>query len=165
MASTSTTRGLSPKLIIDFCAGKGTKTKQLAAAHPGARVVAADINARRAAVLRETFAGDGSIEVVPFDTLSDFRGQADLLLIDAPCSNTGVLARRVEARYRFGPEATQSLVDCQRQLVADAIPLLADNGHLLYATCSIQAAESADLAAWIRRWHRLREVRAEATSS
>ena len=48
-----------------------------------------------------------------------------------------------------------------RQIVADAIPLLADNGHLLYVTCSIQPAENEDLAAWIRRWHRLRAVEAE----
>ena len=71
-----------------------------------------------------------------------------------------LLARRVEARYRFGPDSTRSLVDCQRQLVADAMPLLTDRGHLLYATCSIDPPENEDLAAWIRRWHRMREVRA-----
>ena len=123
--------------------------------------MAADIDARRAAVLRATFADCDAVEVLPFGELDTLRGQADLVVIDAPCSNTGVLARRVEARYRFGPSSTQSLIDCQRQLVADSIPLLSDNGHLLYTTCCLQPAENEDLARWVRRWHPLREVRSD----
>jgi 16S rRNA (cytosine967-C5)-methyltransferase len=92
--------------------------------------------------------------------LGGHHGLADLLLLDVPCSNTGVLGRRVEAKYRFGAEALAALIDLQRQIVADSIPMLADAGALLYATCSIEEEENASQAQWIARWHRMRLVKA-----
>src|SRR5262249_2746188 len=94
---------LRPSLVIDFCAGQGTKTRQLAATFPEVQIIATDTDAARYETLRTTFRHAARVRVVrPETLLSEFAGRADLILLDVPCSNTGVLARRVEARYRCG---------------------------------------------------------------
>lgn len=147
-----------PALIIDACAGMGTKTRQLATLHPQARIFASDIDAERFDVLRRQFADHERVKVVPYPALRQFDGQTDLLLLDVPCSNTGVLARRVEAKYRFNPKSLQSVVDVQRQIIADSLLLLAPppRGRLVYSTCSIEPAESQQQSQWITKWHPFR---------
>jgi len=138
----------TPRLIIDYCAGRGTKTRQLRALHPGARIIATDIDPRRFAALAEAFRDDDRVEVAPIDALAPFSGAADLLLLDVPCSNTGVLARRIEARYRYDADALESLVALQRRIIEAAAPLLAPHGALLYSTCSIEPEENERQADW-----------------
>jgi 16S rRNA (cytosine967-C5)-methyltransferase len=147
-----------PNLIVDACAGKGTKTRQLALLHPQARIVAADVDAMRSAVLRESLAGHDRIEVIEYTQLHQFREQADLVLLDVPCSNTGVLARRMEAKYRFSRKSLESIVQVQRQIVADAIPLLMPGAAMLYATCSLEPAENERQIEWLTHWHRFEPV-------
>lgn len=152
-----------PQTIIEVCAGRGTKTKQLALLHPQAQIIATDIDAARLSALRESTQGHDRITVIPFAELERYRGRADLIVLDVPCSNTGVLARRVEAKYRFSRESTAGVVKLQRQIIADAIPLLAgardrSAGWLLYATCSIEPAENQEQRDWIARWHKMTEV-------
>lgn len=144
--------GLNPRLIIDLCAGRGTKTAQLRELHPHADIVATDMDEGRFQVLQRTFAGSDHVRVVPFAQISQFNGMADLLILDVPCSNTGVLARRVEAKYRFTLQSLEAVRDIQRQIIADAIPLLSGNARLLYATCSIERIENRDQARWMERW-------------
>ncbi|MEL7474164.1 MAG: transcription antitermination factor NusB, partial [Planctomycetota bacterium] len=116
---------LAPGLIIDVCAGNGTKTRQLAATFPNARILASDVDADRLRTLAAAFEHDDRVEVVAADQLLDRAvGTADLVLLDVPCSNTGVLARRVEARYRLTKKSLQRLLDVQRQIIADALRLL-----------------------------------------
>ncbi len=142
-----------PSLIIDACAGKGTKTRQLAAAHPHARIVASDIDEQRFAILREQFAHHDRVQVVAYRHLREFDAQADLVFLDVPCSNTGVLARRVEAKYRLSEQSIRTLADLQRQIMADSLPLLTQQGRLVYSTCSIEPAENQRQAEWLCRWH------------
>lgn len=145
---------LRPALVIDLCAGRGTKTRQLAAAFPGARVCATDADERRLDALRSAFAGHERVSVAGVRaTIRANIGKADLVLLDVPCSNTGVLARRPEARYRADGAHLRSLVDLQRQIVADSIPLLAEGGRILYATCSIEPEENHGMAEWAAKWH------------
>jgi 16S rRNA (cytosine967-C5)-methyltransferase len=150
---------LRPRLIVDLCAGQGTKTRQLAATFPEARILATDIDAERFARLQATFAKSSQVEVAPFQRVRDASlMKADLVLLDVPCSNTGVLPRRVEARYRFSAKTTASITEAQRQLIADSIPLLntapGSKPAILYATCSIEPEENQAQAAWARQWHR-----------
>lgn len=147
------TAGLEPRLIVDACAGRGTKTKQLASLHPSARIVATDVDEERYHVLEATFRDHDRVDVVPPADLGDVRDQTDLVVLDVPCSNTGVLARRVEAKYRFDDDRLAGLVSQQRQIIVDALPLLAPRGALLYATCSIDREENEAQAAWLMRWH------------
>jgi 16S rRNA (cytosine967-C5)-methyltransferase len=167
---------LEPEVVLDLCAGQGTKTRQLAATFPGARVVATDVDRARFATLERVFreygagdgagggAGGGRVEVLaPAEVMERYRGKADLVLLDVPCSNTGVLARRAEARYRCGPEQMKRLVDVQRQIVADAIPLLRESarGRILYSTCSVEPEENNLQVAWAAKWHRFRVEKQE----
>jgi 16S rRNA (cytosine967-C5)-methyltransferase len=150
---------MRPALIVDLCAGQGTKTRQLAATFPNAKIIATDLDAARFTRLQAAFAGSEQTSVLPFALARDRSlMQADIILLDVPCSNTGVLPRRPEARYRFSPQTLESLTATQRQIIADSIPLL--NTHpgakpaILYSTCSLETEENTAQAAWIRQWHR-----------
>jgi 16S rRNA (cytosine967-C5)-methyltransferase len=142
-----------PRLAIDICAGAGTKTRQLAAMYPQAQIVATDVDPARYALLEQSFSpgagGRSNIRVAPPRDLAAYVGRADLVLLDVPCSNTGVLARRPEARYRFSLSRVRSLVDLQRRIVRDWAPLVSAAGRLLYATCSLERAENEEQAVWI----------------
>lgn len=157
-------RDLAPKLIVDACAGQGTKTRQLAATFPEARIVAADVDEGRLRTLRRAFEGHPRVEVRRTDELiPDLAGQADLVLLDVPCSNSGVLARRPEARYRLATGQGGRLRNLQRQIVADAIPLLSEGGRILYSTCSLEREENEGIAEWAAEWHRFRRARERRT--
>lgn len=142
------TRHLQPRLIADVCAGRGTKTRQLLVAHPQARVITSDASPERLNELAQQFGGHPRVDVVAPDALSRFHRQIDLLLLDVPCSNTGVLARRLEARYRFSDASIRELAQLQRQIITDAEPLLSDRGCLLYSTCSVEDEENEQQAAY-----------------
>jgi 16S rRNA (cytosine967-C5)-methyltransferase len=153
------TRGLTVKRALDYCAGRGTKTRQLALLHPDAEIVATDVDADRFAALRETFAGHERVRVVePWDALRE-AAAVDLLLLDVPCSNTGVLARRPEARYRFSQSSLDKLVSLQRGIADQTVPLLRGGACVLYATCSLEREENQKQAAWIADRHGLRVER------
>ncbi len=148
--------GMTPDLIVDVCAGKGTKTRQLRAMFPDARILATDTNDDRLDVLDEVFSEDEQVTVVPSDRLTEWANQADLVVLDVPCSNTGVLGRRPEARHRWSDQSVEKLRDIQRQIIADSISLLTRQGALLYATCSIDSRENDEQTTWIERWHPFR---------
>jgi 16S rRNA (cytosine967-C5)-methyltransferase len=70
---------------------------------------------------------------------------ADVVLVDAPCSNTGVLARRVEVRRRISPESFAELAPVQRGLLQQAGQLVRAGGTIAYSTCSIEPEENGEL--------------------
>lgn len=151
----ASTAGLAPRRILDACAGRGTKTRQLRGLHPGAEIVAAEIDQDRLGVLRRVVRGMKGVSAVAWGELGRVNEPFDLVVLDVPCSNTGVLPRRVEAKYRAGDATIGRLVDVQRQIIADALRLLAPGGHLLYATCSLEPAENEQQVQWMTRWHPL----------
>lgn len=143
------TRSLSPKVIVDFCAGRGTKTKQLALLHPDAQIFATDVNEVRMSVLRKVFEGHPSVRAVEPGDLREVMGAVDLLVLDVPCSNTGVLPRRPQARYRFNDDSRDSLSRLQKRIVTETVSLLAPGANLLYSTCSLETGENDKIAKWI----------------
>ena len=153
----------TPGRIVDLCAGVGTKTRQLAAAFPGAQIVASDPDTDRFETLTRAFAGHERVRVVGSDALlGACLGWADLVVLDVPCTNSGVLPRRPGARYRVG-RSLQRLVDTQRQILADAQRLRSAGGSVLYATCSLEPEENDRQAAWSAKWHGLSVVKSRAT--
>lgn len=138
-----------PSLVIDYCAGKGTKTRQLAQMFPNARIIATDKDSDRFATLAKSMTDAPNVETVPFQRIREFLGMADLLVLDVPCSNTGVLARRVEAKYRFTRETLGSLVNIQRQILANSIPLMKEDAWMLYITCSVEPSENRQQVEWM----------------
>lgn len=132
-----------PGLIVDLCAGRGTKTRQLLARFPGARVIASDTDERRLSELEQGLGGNERVQVAPMERLLERTWEkADLVLLDVPCSNTGVLARRLEARYRCSAKQLRRLVRLQREIGATASGLRAPEGRLLYSTCSMEIEEN-----------------------
>jgi 16S rRNA (cytosine967-C5)-methyltransferase len=157
------TRELRPRLIADLCAGRGTKTAQLAEIHPAAQIIASDADPGRHQALVERFAGHDRLTVIARSQWLEYAGQVDLLVLDVPCSNTGVLARRVEAKYRFTGKHLEEIVSLQRQILADSLALRSPSGRVLYATCSIDRRENQEQAAWLTRWHSLERESEELT--
>jgi 16S rRNA (cytosine967-C5)-methyltransferase len=144
-AAVESIRDLRPGVVVDLCAGQGTKTRQLAAVFAHAKVFATDVDERRFVMLREQFVGHDRVSVVPPDQIAAEiarAGGADLILLDVPCSNTGVLARRVEARHRAGDEQLARLSEIQAGIVESAARMLKAGGAILYATCSIENEEN-----------------------
>lgn len=152
---------LLPRLIVDVCAGQGAKTRQLRAMFPEAHIVATDLSDDRRRTLERVFENDDAVTVTTLEGLLEFTSKADLVLLDVPCSNTGVLGRRVEARCRWSDQTIASLVDAQRQIIADSIRLLAPAGALLYATCSVDRRENEVQIAWTEKWHHLSQQKIE----
>lgn len=134
------TAELAPKSILDYCAGQGTKTRQLALQHPDATIVATDTHPDRREALREATLSLPNVRVIDPDQASSQK--YDLILLDVPCSNTGVLARRPEARYRFSQQTLGELVKLQRDILDKAKQWLSADGLLLYSTCSIEPPEN-----------------------
>ncbi len=137
---------LTPRVILDACAGQGTKTRQLAAAFPDARILATDVDRTRLATLAASTRHLPNVTVIAFNTLRDHAGTPDLVLLDVPCTNTGVLARRTEARYRTQTSQLDRLASIQLGLITKAFELLAkdQDARVLYSTCSIDPRENTN---------------------
>jgi len=160
------TASLKPGVIIDACAGRGTKSLQLAALHGDALVVAADTHPARAERLAQAAEPVANLETMRFGDLQDRAGTADLLLLDVPCTNSAVLPRRPEARHRLDRANRRVLREKQRQIAADTMALLAPSGHVLWSTCSIDPEENEQQVEWLCAYHPLTVVhqhRAEPT--
>ncbi|MEM7809749.1 MAG: RsmB/NOP family class I SAM-dependent RNA methyltransferase, partial [Planctomycetota bacterium] len=141
--------GVEPgQTVLDRCCGVGTKTQQLSeAAGETGRVFAVDSHGARISTLRKLAKQRPSMGNVTakraewsFDFPDDWPERFDHILIDAPCSNSGVLARRANARYAQTDEA--ELRDIQSSLLDDVWPLLAEGGRVVYATCSVWPEEN-----------------------
>ena len=136
--------------IIDLCAGAGGKALALAAAAPGADIIACDTNRGRLSKLAPRAARAGAtVDVRLLDggreaeMLDDLTGQADIVLVDAPCSGSGTWRRNPEGRWRLSPDGLDKVVALQAHLLDLAVPLLKPGGVLIYAVCSILAREGA----------------------
>ena len=136
--------------ILDLCAGAGGKALALAAAAPGARILAADCNrsrlsklaprATRANATVETRLLNPPSELVE---LADWRESADLVLVDAPCSGSGTWRRNPEARWRLDEQRLVRLTAAQARLLDIAAQLVRPGGSLVYAVCSLLTREGA----------------------
>jgi 16S rRNA (cytosine967-C5)-methyltransferase len=139
--------------ILDLCAGAGGKALALAAAAPKAAIIASDTNRARLAQLgpRAERAGatiavrllDGGRESA---RLAELDGQCDVVLVDAPCSGSGTWRRNPEGRWRLTPARLDRVVKLQARLLDIAAPLVKPGGALVYATCSLIAAEGVEQA-------------------
>ncbi len=110
------------------------------------RVTAQDIQADRLELVREncTRLGVTCVEasVAPSALIANPAKRFDRILVDAPCSNTGVMRRRVDLRWRIRPEEIERLRAGQLELLRQAAPRLKPGGMLVYSTCSLEAEEN-----------------------
>jgi 16S rRNA (cytosine967-C5)-methyltransferase len=140
----------SPMTILDLCAGLGTKSLQLARAFPHAIITATDIDAQKIARLRARAAHMKltNLTTVLLSELPPPPHQPfDLVLLDVPCSNTGVMAKRVQSRWRWPSLDHAALHTLQIQLLTQGAAHTPPHGLLIYATCSLDPAENENLVA------------------
>jgi len=125
--------------VLDACAAPGGKTIQLA--WRGAKVVACEVNPKRRQRLVENLNRLGLAQsVTVVDSLGS--GLFQKVLVDAPCSNTGVLRRRPDARWNWSEQKLADLVKLQSEILAQAARLVAPGGLLVYSTCSNEPEEN-----------------------
>ncbi len=123
-----------------------TAGKLIACDQPGPRLRRLEENLRRLRVTRaEVRAVDWLADDSPFPEEAKF----DRILLDAPCSNTGVMRRRVDVRWRLQETEFARMTNLQRELLKRCLPLLKPDGRLVYSTCSIDAEENEAQVAWL----------------
>lgn len=134
--------------LLDACAAPGGKSVAMIGATGGdLHLLATDLHEHRLPKLRENLrrAGGRDVRVAQHDwTLpcpDDWRGQFDGVLLDVPCSNTGVLQRRVDARWRLDEGEITRLAALQKTLLQSASAAVRPGGRIVYSTCSIDREE------------------------
>ncbi len=131
--------------VLDLCAAPGGKTCQIAQLMDNkGEIIALDKSADKADLIKENCRrlGINIVRIQVADGKQFRNGDFDRVLIDAPCSNTGVLRRRIEARWRLQPEDFQRLPQEQLKLLTNGARLLKPGGKLVYSTCSIDPEEN-----------------------
>lgn len=140
--------------VLDACAAPGGKSTHLAELmRDQGRIWAVDRSDARLQRVRRNAERLGLSSIVTMageaqhlgERKPDWLGRFDRILLDAPCSGLGTLARHADARWRITPEAIEELTALQRQLLEAALPLMAAQGRLVYATCTVHPAENGEL--------------------
>ena len=125
--------------VLDLCAAPGNKTAQILAL--GANVTACDRYIKRLAEV------PAQAQRVVLDAAAalPFTCKFDRILVDAPCSGTGTLARNPEIKWRLRETDLARLADLQRKILENALPHLKPGGRLVYSTCSLEREENEDI--------------------
>jgi 16S rRNA (cytosine967-C5)-methyltransferase len=142
--------------VLDVCAAPGGKSTHIAELM-GDRgdVWALDRSGQRLERVRANAERLGLRSIKPLEADAtrileerpEWMGRFRRILLDAPCSGLGTLARHADARWRISPASIHQLVDQQRRLLTSVAPLLAPGGRLVYATCTVHPRENGDLVA------------------
>jgi 16S rRNA (cytosine967-C5)-methyltransferase len=163
---------LKPGLKVwDACAAPGGKTALMAEMDSSLEILASDSSVLRLEKMQDlmTRLGLTNIKTETIDLAasnahiserSDLKPQSeatsclfDRILLDVPCSNMGVIARRPESVYRMTPEAINEIAELQFQILENASTALAPDGRLVYATCSPDPAETTRVIARFLKAH------------
>ena len=133
--------------ILDACAAPGGKTTFLAQLmNNEGKITASDIEPNRLRLVKDNCARLGAtcVETTQNSEFKIQNSKFDRVLIDAPCSNTGVMRRRVDLRWRISPEEIARLQRTQLELLNQAAPKLKPGGVIVYSTCSLESEENSE---------------------
>lgn len=128
--------------VLDVCAAPGGKARLLAESSP---VVAADRHLQRLRLMRRLGATGIRMLAIDAERSLPFTRPFKSVLVDAPCSGTGTLARNPEIKWRLRPSDLRSLARRQRKILNNALDVLAPGGSLVYATCSLEPEENENV--------------------
>jgi 16S rRNA (cytosine967-C5)-methyltransferase len=133
------------KAILDCCAAPGGKTRIIAEQNPGSPIVALELHPHRAALLKKLVVAD-NVRVIAADVRhTPIDQQFDRVLVDAPCSGTGTLARNPEIKWRLQVEDLARMQTYQIEILSSAMKRVAANGRLVYSTCSLEPEENEEV--------------------
>ena len=141
------------EMVVDFCAGSGGKTLALGALMQSTgRLYALDVSPKRLERLRPRLARSGLSNVHPVrienehdPRLKRWFGKCDRVLVDAPCSGTGVIRRNPEIKWHRKPQDIDELCNKQRSILLSSARLVKIGGRLVYATCSLLEDENQNI--------------------
>ncbi len=154
--------------VLDACAAPGGKTTMMAGLMEGeGELVAMDVHDDRLDTLADTIKRTGwdFVEIIKGDAAKSFPkvGKTfDAVLVDAPCLNTGVLRRRVDARWRVTRDRIEMLKKTQWRILTAMSECVKPGGRLVYSTCSLEPEENEELVTrWAREHSEFRLVKAK----
>jgi 16S rRNA (cytosine967-C5)-methyltransferase len=128
--------------LLDCCAAPGGKTAAIAARNPTAEIIAAELHAHRAELLRSRVERN-NVKVIQADALNlPLEGKFDRVLADVPCSGTGTLARNPEIKWKLKPGDLTDLHTRQVAILQAALRQLEPGGRAVYSTCSLEREEN-----------------------
>jgi 16S rRNA (cytosine967-C5)-methyltransferase len=131
--------------ILDCCAAPGGKTAILADRNPGSKITAIELHPHRARLLRKLVPAE-NVRIVAADARRlPFGGTFESVLVDAPCSGTGTLARNPEIKWKLRPADLEDLNTRQIDILRSAAARVISGGQLVYSTCSLEQEENSDL--------------------
>jgi 16S rRNA (cytosine967-C5)-methyltransferase len=133
--------------IYDLCAAPGTKSIMISDLTEGeSDILAVDISGERLEKLAESALNFGAenIKIRRGDILELSLPLADAVLLDSPCTGTGVLSKRADLRWRRDEEGLKNAVDLQAQLLEEAANMVKRGGRLVYSTCSLEPEENME---------------------
>lgn len=134
----------SPKIILDLCAAPGGKLLYLHDLYPESSLYANDISEEKIKKISENLAKYKVNATLTQGLGEEYESEKkfDLIVLDVPCSNTGVLNKRPEARWRLTATLDKELQDIQAKLFERALKLLSPQGVIWYMTCSVLPEEN-----------------------
>ncbi|MEO7531350.1 MAG: RsmB/NOP family class I SAM-dependent RNA methyltransferase, partial [Sediminibacterium sp.] len=141
--------------VLDLCAAPGGKSTLLASYFRDGLVIANEVIKSRAAVLVENITKWGSDNVIVTNNnpshFQSLPGYFDVMVIDAPCSGSGLFRKDPDAINEWSEDNVQLCSQRQQRILADVLPALKEDGLLIYSTCSYSAEEDEVIADWLVR--------------
>lgn len=143
--------------VIDVCAAPGGKAMHAAEKLAGTgQVIACDVSSYKTDKIRENTQRLRMTNVSVREQDARVRdktliGQADVLIADVPCSGLGVIGKKQDIKYRVTKESLEDIVRLQKEIIANVVHYLKQDGVMMYSTCTMNPAENDKMAAWICR--------------
>ena len=146
--------GDAPVLACDLCAAPGGKTTAILNALPdGSVMLANEFISSRANILKENLCKYGYPDLIVTNTdtarLSALGQRFDIVAVDAPCSGEGMMRKDETARSQWSEGLIRRCASLQREILENAVRLIAPGGYLVYSTCTFNTTEDEDNAAWL----------------
>jgi 16S rRNA (cytosine967-C5)-methyltransferase len=133
------------EIILDVCCAPGTKTNYIAELMQNTgKIFASDIDKKRIDVAKKDDVRFKNKNIIweQKDATKDTFPMADRVLVDAPCTGTGVIGRRPDIKWRRKPKHLETIVDLQKSILNHVHKFVKQNGVLVYATCSLEEEEN-----------------------
>lgn len=140
--------------VCDLCAAPGGKTTAILNALPdGSVMLANEFTSSRANILKENLCKYGYPDLIVTNTdtslLAAMKGRFDIVAVDAPCSGEGMMRKEEAARSQWREGLIRQCATLQREIIRNAVEMLAPGGYIIYSTCTFNTTEDEDNAAWI----------------